>query len=66
MTSEHKQQFEQTVSAIRKKMGYDLWKAQLWMMAKNPHMDDLSPSEAIIKGKFENLWKFIHEQIWEN
>lgn len=66
MDATHKKQFEQVVAAIRDRMGYDLWKAQLWMMAKNAHMGDLSPSEAILKGKFENVWKFVHEQIWEN
>lgn len=65
MSKELKDQLSKITQKIRDKKGYDLWQAQLWLQAKNPHMGDLSPVEAVSKGKFEALWKFIDDGVWE-
>ena len=65
MNKEQKEQLSKVTQKIREKKGYDIWKAQLWIQTKNPHMGDISPIEAISLGKFNSLLKFIEEGTWE-
>lgn len=65
MSKEVKEQLSKITQKIILKKGYSPWQAQLWLQAKNPHMGDISPVEALAKGKFDALWKFIEEGTWE-
>jgi predicted nucleotidyltransferase len=65
LTQEQKSQFEKITSKIKDRTGWDVWKIQLWMKQSNPHMGDISPSEAIMKGKFDSLWSFVEDGSWK-
>lgn len=65
LAKEHKEQIDKVAQKIKDRTGWDLWKVQLWMSQTNPHMGDLSPSEAVLKGKFESVWKFIEDGVWK-
>jgi|LauGreDrversion4_2_1035121.scaffolds.fasta_scaffold323044_2 hypothetical protein len=66
MDKKSKEQISTIAEKFRTKKGYDFWQVQLWLNAKNPNMGNMTPIEAALSGKYEQVIRFIEDERWES